>query len=386
MHILCINCGSSTLRWDVWQLDDSESRTASGSVERIGSPDAASDHAAAVSAILDTIIGRDDGLIRLIDAVGHRVVHGGPHFRGPAVITAEVLDRIEEAAALAPLHNRPALAAVRKARDALPAVPMVAVFDTAFFADLPDTASHYAIDLDIAERHSIRRYGFHGLAHEWMASDLAAHEGAAGRFVTMQLGNGCSVTATLAGRPIDTSMGFTPLEGLVMGTRSGDIDPAAVPYLARQLGLSLDEVEDFLNRSSGLLGVSGVSSDMREVVAAAESGNRRAALAIDLFCYRAQKYFGAYAAALGGIDALAFGGGIGENNPRIRERILAPLGWLGVDLDPARNAALGADGGLISRERSRVRAYVVPVNESLVIARATRKCLREAEEGGERAF
>ena len=263
---------------------------------------------------------------------------------------------------------------VRRSRDLLGSdLPMVAVFDTSFHQSLPPHAAQYAIPGDLTAKYAIYRYGFHGLAHQCMAERLAqlAPDGAGRRFITLQLGNGCSVAAIKDGRSIDTSMGFTPLEGLVMGTRSGDVDPAMVSFLARREGVAADEVERWLNTRSGLLGVSGSSGDVRDLLAAEQAGDSRAALALEMFCYRARKYIGAYAAVLGGVDAIAFGGGIGENAPAIRARILEGMLWAGLELDVARNQATAGAEGLISKDGSRMRAYVVRVDEERLIAQET---------------
>jgi acetate kinase len=256
---------------------------------------------------------------------------------------------------------------------------MVATFDTAFHRTMSERASRYAIPLELAERHRIRRYGFHGLAHRYMTERYAALTATPleqVKLVTLQLGNGCSATAIEGGRSVDTSMGFTPLEGLMMGTRSGDVDPSLAGFLARREGVDIEEAEAWLNTRSGLLGVSGKSADMRELLEAEEGGDARAALAVEMFCYRVRKYVGAYLAALGGADAVVFGGGIGENAPLVRARICAGMGWCGLTLDEDRNARTGGSEGRISSDDSKVRAYVIPVDEAAVIALDTVHCLR----------
>lgn len=321
-----------------------------------------------------------------VEAVGHRVVHGGDRFRQPVRVDAGVLAEIENLNELAPLHNPACLAGIRGARGWLgERVPMVAVFDTAFHATLPPHAAQYAIPQDLARKHGIRRYGFHGIAHASLAAAGAANLGRPldqVRLITLQLGNGCSATAIDRGRSVDTSMGFTPLEGLVMGTRSGDVDPSLVPYLARREGVSADEVERWLNERSGLLGVSGLSHDMRTILAAAEEDpGSPAALALDLFCYRARKYLGAYLAVLGGAEAVVFGGGIGEGAPAVRARICEGMAWCGLRLDSERNrAAAGLTPGQalrISTEDSTLSASVAAVDEETEIARQTVRCLRD---------
>jgi acetate kinase len=320
-----------------------------------------------------------------IDAVGHRVVHGGDRYVKSTVITEEVESGIDELSELAPLHNPACLAGIRGARAALGAsMPMVAVFDTAFHQTMPEVAKQYAIPTDMAERHRIRRYGFHGIAHASLANGYAASAGRPleeTRLITLQLGNGCSVTAIAQGKSIETSMGFTPLEGLVMGTRSGDIDAAIVGYLSGREKVESAEVERWLNERSGLLGLSGRSNDMRELLRAAEQdGDQRAQFAVDLFCYRARKYLGAYLSVLGGADAIIFGGGIGENAPDIRRRICMGMDWCGIHLNANRNRAVaGLRPGAtekISADESRIAVYVVAADEETWIAKETARCVR----------
>jgi acetate kinase len=310
-----------------------------------------------------------------IDAVGHRVVHGGGRFVEPTLIDDRVIKAIEELCDLAPLHNPAAMDGITATREALgPNVPMVAVFDTAFHSSLPDYAYTYALPFEMAQRHNIRRYGFHGTAHEYMLrqyAQLAGKTSEEARLITLQLGNGCSAAAIRGGRSVDTSMGLTPLEGLVMGTRSGDLDPSVVGFLAEKENVSVVEVEEWLNKKSGLLGISGSASDMRSLLASVKQGDKRAALAVEVFCYRVRKYIGAYLAALGGADAIVFGGGIGENSAEIRSRILTGMEWCGVKLDQSRNEAILGQEGHISADDSSVAAYVIRVDESLLIAQHT---------------
>ena len=360
MRVLAMNSGSSSLKFKVVEVDDtpgiSQRGKASidyeGSIEDIGpaakvrlrrhgvaltqGTESVSSHAGAVRRMMTLFkeSSRRDGQELGIEAVGHRVVHGGEEFREPVTIDGTVMAAIDGLAELAPLHNPGCLAGIKGARAVLgSSMPMVAVFDTSFHRSIPPQASTYAIDLDLADRHRIHRYGFHGIAHASLAGIGAA---AMGRpldqlkLITIQLGNGCSATAIHRGRSVDTSMGFTPLEGLVMGTRSGDLDPALVAYLARKEALSLDAVDHLLNERSGLLGLSGLSRDMRDILRAAEGKpESRGALAVEVFCYRVRKYIGAYLAALGGADAIVFGGGIGERSPVIRSRVCE--GWTGAD-------------------------------------------------------
>ena len=385
MKVLVLNCGSSTLKTQVID-SDSESCLARGVVDGIGKQalvelmtggDAmserrnVSDQEEAARIVL-AWAGEQVG----VDAVGHRVVHGGSRFVQPTLVNEDVIDAIDGMEHLAPLHNRPAIAAMRVAIEALPSTPSVAVFDTAFHSGMPKKAASYPISRELAAKHQVRRYGFHGLAHRFMAerySAITSRELSESKLITLQLGNGCSAAAVRGGVSVDTSMGLTPLEGLMMGTRSGDVDPTLPGHLARQEGVPIEEVEVWLNKESGLLGVSGTSSDMRPLLEQERWGDEQASLAIDMFCYRVSKYIGAYMSVLGGADAVVFGGGIGENSPEVRERICRGMDWCGLALDPQRNTAGGE--GCISTESASVHAYVVKVNEELIIARDTAKLL-----------
>jgi acetate kinase len=321
---------------------------------------------------------------RFIQAVGHRMVHGGDRFTQAVLVTDTVVAELEQLSELAPLHNPLSLAVIETARAVLGNVPMVAVFDTAFHAAMPATGSTYAIPPDLAARHHIRRYGFHGIAHAALATTYAAATGQSLeqlRLITLQLGNGCSAAAIRGGRSVDTSMGMTPLEGLVMGTRSGDIDPSVVAYLSRREGVSAETVEQWLNERSGLRGVSGLSNDVRELLKAEQDGHRQAALALDLFCYRVRKYIGSYLAVLNGADAVIFGGGIGEHAPIIRERICAGMDWCGLRIDPQRNAAIsdpqsGQALQISADSAASLPAYVIGGNEETLIACETVSCLK----------
>ena len=339
------------------------------------------DHAHALRVLLDRLAGS----LGKIEAVGHRVVHGGDQYVESTLITEQVEAGIDALSELAPLHNPSCLAGIRGARTALgQMLPMVAVFDTAFHQTMPQVARQYALPAELAERHRIRRYGFHGIAHASLANGYAAHTGnplKQARLITLQLGNGCSVAAIAQGRSVETSMGFTPLEGLVMGTRSGDMDASIVSYLSEREKVAPAEVERWLNERSGLLGLSGRSNDMRELLRVIEQEqDKRAEFAVDLFCYRVRKYIGAYLAVLGGADAVVFGGGIGENAPEIRERICRNMKWCGLELNRDLNrAAVGLAPGRaakISVEGSRLAAYVVPADEESWIARETVRCVR----------
>ncbi len=373
MKLLVANAGSSSLKYRLFETspDTAPLETMGGEIERIGEGgENAADHAMAVRRALDDLYRRGEDRF---GAFAHRVVHGGEAFVEPVTVGEETLAAIERASELAPLHNAPALAVIRECRRlAGPSTPQVAVFDTAFHAALPERARLYALSLDLARRHGVRRFGFHGLAYRSMLDRWSRETGRrleGSRLVAFQLGNGASACAIEDGKSMDTSMGFTPLEGLVMGTRSGDLDPALVPFLAERERSSAEEIVETLNERSGLAGVSGISRDVREIEKAAEAGNERARLAIELFCYRARKYLGAYLAALGGADAVVFGGGIGEHRPGIRARILEGLDALGITLDPERNLALGEGAGRISADGSRTEVWVVATDEESVIAR-----------------
>ena len=340
-------------------------------------------HAQALRILLDYLSGAHVQ----IDAVGHRVVHGGDLFVEPTLITDHVVAGIDALSELAPLHNPFCVAGIRETRTVFgSALPMVAVFDTAFHHTMPEVAKHYALPAELADRYRIRRYGFHGIAHESLASGYTAYTGkplAEVRLITLQLGNGCSVAAIAQGRSVETSMGFTPLEGLVMGTRSGDVDASIVSYLSEREKVEAAEVERWLNERSGLLGLSGQANDMRELLRlAGDEQDKRAKFAIDVFCYRVRKYLGAYLAVLGGADAIVFGGGIGENAPEIRALICRNMEWCGLTLAPDRNKmTVGLASGKaakISMDESRLAAYVVAVDEETLIAKETDRCVRAA--------
>lgn len=404
MNVLVLNCGSSSVKFQLIATDlqrieeDADKRLAHGLIERIGGAgivtftaegkppkrfaEPVRDTRAAVEMILGWAISQESEINEVnsvgdIHAVGHRVVHGGEQFTNSALISDEVLRGIEDCIELAPLHNPANIQGIIAARAALGVgVPQVAVFDTAFHQTLPDHAFLYALPYQLYRRHRIRRYGFHGTSHRYVAyryRKLRRIARDATNILTLHLGNGCSIAAIKGGNSLDTSMGFTPLEGLVMGTRSGDLDASIVDLISAKEGLSAREVETLLNKQSGLLGISGLTDDMRELLAEArEHDDRRARLAIEIFCYRARKYIGSYLAAMNGADAIVFTGGIGENAAEIRGKICADLTWLGVELDAELNSNHGADkGGQISSETSRVSVFVIPTNEELLIARDT---------------
>jgi len=376
MKVLVINCGSSSVKYQVVDTDSGET-LARDTVERVGEGDRT--HRTAVAEILEAT--REHG----VQAVGHRVVHGGERFHAAASIDDEVLAAIEECVPLAPLHNPANLAGIRAAREALPDVPHVAVFDTAFHARLPRRSRLYAIDTEVAEKHGIRRYGFHGTSHAYVANLAADHleeDIRRLRIITLHLGNGCSACAVENGASVETSMGMTPLEGLVMGTRSGDLDPGVVLRLASELGV--EETDRILNRESGLKGVSGISNDLRDILAKAANGHDRARLAVTVFAHQVRKYIGAYATTMGGVDVIVMTGGIGENSAEMRRRILQRLDFLGVALDEDKNADADVSQASpvfdISASNARVRTLVVATNEGRKIAEETAKVASGATE------
>ena len=404
MNVLVLNCGSSSLKFQLIETDagriknDDDRRLAHGQIERIGgaaiitfaaegepvqrSAEPIKDMRTAVGLVLRWIAGDESGIEEIksladISAVGHRVVHGGEKFTRSVLITDEVLRGIEDCIELAPLHNPANIKGIQSVREILgKGVPQAAVFDTAFHQTLPEHAYLYALPYQFYRRHRIRRYGFHGTSHRYVAyryRTMLGIERENVNILTLHLGNGCSIAAIKGGNSVDTSMGLTPLEGLVMGTRSGDIDPAIVEFISSKEGLSVQEVETLLNTQSGLLGISGLTNDMRELVAEAEeSGDRRARLAIEIFCYRAAKYIGAYLAAINGAEAIVFAGGIGENSPLIRRLVCNNLEWFGVELNEEDNErAINGVEGIISTSHSRPLIYVIPTNEELLIARDT---------------
>lgn len=366
-RVLVVNSGSSSLKYQLVEPETGASIT-SGRVERIGEPGGVSDHGAALeSALAELGPAAREGLV----AVGHRVVHGGSSFGAPVVADDDVVAKIHELAPLAPLHNPPNVRGIEVARELLPDVPHVVVFDTAFFHTLPEAAATYAIDTEVAEQYGVRRYGFHGTSHQFVAEAAAELVGRpVGEIdqIVCHLGNGASVSAVQGGRAVETSMGLTPLEGLVMGTRSGDIDAGIVFHLARTAGMGVDDLDVLLNRRSGLKGLSGVN-DFRELHELIESGSAAARLALDVYLHRLRKYVGAYIAVLGGVDVITFTAGVGENDATVRDGALAGLERLGISVDPARNEAASREPRVISPEGSPVTVAVVPTNEELAIAR-----------------
>jgi len=408
MNILVLNCGSSSVKFQIIATDldlipsNADKRFARGSIERIGGEAIVSLQSGDKDIRLTTATLRDTraavelivhwacseaGIAQIqsvadIHAVGHRVVHGGERFTQSAVIDDDVFRGIEECIDLAPLHNPTNIKGILAARAVFGnGLPQVAVFDTAFHQTLPEHAYLYAIPYQLYRRYRIRRYGFHGTSHRYVAYRYRQLRHIARdqtNIITLHLGNGCSIAGIRGGNSLDTSMGLTPLEGLVMGTRSGDIDPAIIDFISVKEGLASREVETLLNKQSGLLGISGLTHDMRELLEEErENNDRRSHLAIEIFCYRARKYIGAFLAAVGGAEAVVFTGGIGENSADIRSRICTGLEWTGLELDPQRNGTAGRGfDGMISKDGSRLAAYVIPTDEELLIARDTVRCVK----------
>ncbi len=391
MNVLVINCGSSSLKY---QLIDSETEQvlAKGLCERIkidgrlkhtpagketivlDSP--MPDHTAAVELVLKMLTDKEHGVISSLDeigAVGHRIVHGGEKFAASTIITDEVIEAITECNDLAPLHNPANLIGIDSCKKLMPNVPMVAVFDTAFHQTMPAKAYLYGIPYEYYEKYKIRKYGFHGTSHSFVSkhtAELLGRKPEELKTIVCHLGNGASICAVQNGKSVDTSMGLTPLDGLVMGTRSGTVDPAVIEFIAQKENKTISEVMDILNKKSGVAGVSGVSSDFRDLDAAIAQGNERAKIAMDLFCYRVAQYIGSYTAVMNGVDAIAFTAGVGENNSTARAGICSYLGYLGIEIDAEKNQVRGEDQ-VISTDNSKVPVLVVPTNEELAIARET---------------
>ena len=390
-RVLVLNSGSSSVKYQLIDMADGR-RLAAGLVERIGGPPSQDglpsqdgtgcpDHATALARIADELADLGLGLDSSeLAAIGHRVVHGGSRFTAPTLITDEVLDAIRDLVPLAPLHNPANITGIEATRKLRPDLPQVAVFDTAFHATMPESAARYAIDTETADRYAVRRYGFHGTSHQYVSRRVARLLGKspeAVNVIVLHLGNGASASAVAGGVCVDTSMGLTPLEGLVMGTRSGDLDPAVLLHLHRVGGLSVDEIDTLLNRRSGMLGLCG-DNDMREVSRRMEAGDRTARLAFDIYVHRLRKYIGGYYAVLGRVDAIAFTAGVGENAADVREAAVAGLEALGLELDPALNSVRSGEPRVVSREGSRVVIAVVPTDEELEIAQQTFGLVRSA--------
>jgi len=389
MKVLVLNSGSSSIKYQFIETTTHQV-LAKGQVERIGMDDAVLshvridgdtvkfsaeilDHNIAIEYVVAILLSKNHGVIKdksEIEAVGHRVVHGGETFSGSVLITDEVIEKIRENIELAPLHNPHNLRGIMACKRLLPDTPQVAVFDTAFHQKMPEYAFIYGLPYELYKKYKIRRYGFHGTSHRYVskrASEILGVPIEKLRIITAHLGNGCSMAAVKYGVSVDTTMGFTPLEGLLMGTRSGDIDPAIVLYIMGKEGLTMAEVNALLNKHSGLVGISGVSSDMREIIREMKNGNMRAKLAFDVFCYRVKKYIGAYTAVMGGVDAIVFTAGIGENSPDVRKSVCEGLEFLGIKIDDEKNNSPEREK-IITTDDSPVKALVIPTNEELVIA------------------
>ena len=393
MKVLVINSGSSSLKYQLIDME-TEGVIAKGTCERIGIEGSKlthkakgvetvisqpmPDHTVAVSLVLNALTDKEIGVISSmsdIDAVGHRAVASGEVFKQPVLVSEDSIAKFEALSDLAPLHNPAALIGVKACLAAMPNTPMALVFDTSFHFTMPDYAYMYAIDYETYEKYSVRRYGFHGTSHKFVSQEAAKYMGKDIRdlkIVTCHLGNGSSITAVKGGKSIDTSMGFTPLAGVPMGTRSGDIDPAVVEYIAKKENLSVSEAMTYLNKKCGVAGVSGVSSDFRDLTAATDKGNKRAKLALDMFSYACKKYVGAYAAAMNGVDCIVFTAGVGENTPCVREAICEDMQYIGLEIDKEKN--LEKNNGTIrdvTGKNSKVKVLIIPTNEELVIARET---------------
>lgn len=393
MKVLVINCGSSSLKYQLIDMSN-ENVLAQGLVERIGIDGILTqkvdgrekyivetdlkDHKVAIDLVLNTLVDKTNGVINSMDeisAVGHRVVHGGEKYSTSVLINEEVMKNLEDLASLAPLHNPANIIGIKACMALMPNIPMVAVFDTAFHQTMPQKAFMYPIPYEYYEEDHIRRYGFHGTSHKYVAGKVAEVMGKNIKdikTITCHLGNGVSVTAVDDGKSIDTTMGFTPLDGIIMGSRSGSIDPAIVTYLMKEKGYSIEEMDEILNKKSGVLGISGVGTDFRDIRSAAKENNKRALLTMDLYGYQIKKQIGAYAAAMAGLDAIVFTAGIGEHAPEIRERALTNMEFLGIKIDLKKNDNQDVGEGMeISTEDSKVKVFVIPTNEELMIAKET---------------
>ncbi|MCF7805366.1 MAG: acetate kinase [Candidatus Marinimicrobia bacterium] len=401
MKVLVLNCGSSSVKYQLFDMDD-RSVLARGQVDRIGMKGAVLshtrhddhkvkmageiiDHQTAIEYILAILISENHGVLEdreEIDAVGHRVVHGGEKFKDSVVITKDVVEKLQEFIDLAPLHNPNNLKGINACHQLLRDVPMVAVFDTAFHSTMPDYSYLYGLPYVLYKRYGVRRYGFHGTSHYYVsrrARDIVGKEMEDLKIITCHLGNGCSITAVDGGESVDTSMGFTPVEGLLMGTRSGDVDPALVLHLISKEELTINDMNTLLNKHSGLQGVSGVSSDMREIIEAVDDDHERARIALDIFTYRLKKYISAYYGVLGGLDVIVFTGGIGENSPRVRGNTVDGLSHMGIGINGKKNEETVGIEGDITADDADVRTLVIPTNEELVIAIDTEKLVSEME-------
>ncbi|WP_333594938.1 acetate kinase [Anaerospora hongkongensis] len=393
MKVLVVNCGSSSIKYQLFNMSD-ESVLAKGLVERIGLEGAVlthqpagkdkvvitgdiSNHSVGIKLVLEALADANHGVIasmKEIVAVGHRVVHGGEKFADSVLITPDVMRALEECIEMAPLHNPPNILGINACAELMPGVPQVGVFDTALHQTMPKAAFLYGLPYEAYEKYGVRRYGFHGTSHKYVsqrAAEMMGQHMSNLRIITCHLGNGSSLAAIKYGKAIDTSMGFTPLEGLVMGTRCGEIDPAIIPFLMKKEGMSPDQMDEYLNKKSGVLGISGVSSDFRDIEDAAGEGNERAQLALDVFAYKVRKYVGGYVASMGGVDAIVFTAGLGENSIEMRDKICNGLEYLGTRIDHTKNNVRGK-AQEISVDGAKVKIFVIPTNEELVIARDTK--------------
>ena len=393
MKILVLNCGSSSIKYQLFDIESKEV-IAKGGIEKIGLEGsfikftlpngeketittAIPEHTTGVRLIIDLLTSDKYGVVKSIeeiDAVGHRMVHGGEKFSASTLLTPEVLETFEACNDLAPLHNPANLKGVNAVKEVAPDMPQVGVFDTAFQQTMPDYAYMYAVPYELYEKYGVRRYGFHGTSHRYItkrALEMLGIPAEGSKIITCHIGNGGSCAAVKDGKSIDTSMGLTPLAGLMMGTRSGDIDPGAIPFIMDKMGLDAQGISDLLNKKSGVLGISGVSSDMREVKAAAEAGNKRAELANTMYFYRIKKYIGEYAAAMGGVDVIIFAGGVGENQADCRATVLEGLEFMGVELDKEVNARTRGEEAILSTPTSKVKVLLIPTDEELMIASDT---------------
>jgi len=392
MKVLVINCGSSSLKYQLINMENEES-LALGLVERIGMEgsiltqkvngekyiinESMKDHTDAIRLVIGALVDAQHGVIKNlseIDAVGHRVVHGGEKYAKSVLINDDVMKSLEKFVKLAPLHNPANIIGINACKELMPNAPMVAVFDTSFHQTMPEVAYIYPLPYDLYTNNGVRKYGFHGTSHRYVsdrAAELMGKDIKDLKLITCHLGNGASIAAIQNGESIETSMGFTPLEGIAMGTRCGSIDPAIITYIMKELNLTIDETNDVMNKKSGVLGISGVSSDFRDLEAAAhKDGNHRAQLAIDIFCYKVKKFIGSYAAVMGGVDAIIFTAGLGENSPETRVQICSGLEFLGAVIDKSKNNVRGKEAE-VSIDNSKTKIFVIPTNEELVIARDT---------------
>ena len=401
MKVLVLNCGSSSIKYKLYNMDD-ESVLAQGGVERIGIDNAfikvklpngekkqimadLPTHKEGVSLVFQCLLDPEFGAIKSldeIDAVGHRIVQGGDKYNQSVILDKQVEAGIEELCDLAPVHNAGHLKGIRAVDALMPTTPQVCVFDNAFHSTMPDYAYLYAVPYELYEKYHVRRYGFHGTSHRYVSKRVCEILGLDinnSKIITCHIGNGASVAAVLNGKVIDTSMGLTPLAGLMMGTRCGDIDPSAVTYLMEKLDKKPQEMADYLNKKSGVVGITGISSDMRDIENVAAEGNERAQLALKMYDYRIKKYIGAYAAALGGVDAIVFTAGVGENQTGTREHACESLEFLGIKIDVAKNATIRGEEAIISTPESKVKVVVVPTDEEIVIARDTKELVEKAK-------